>query len=137
MTKTKFTLRRKITVMCMTLIMMCLSMVSMLGISASAVDTQVPDNTALLYSAEVMPLAPLSTESLSSLDSITKFFTDNKPKLLIIAGAIAIVAIILCGICFMFGRSGSQIAKGWLLNICIGIAIISAGTFIITLFSGN
>lgn len=137
MTKTKFTLGRKILVMFMTLVMTCLSMVSMLGINASAADTQVIDNTTLAYAAEVTPLAPLSTESLSSLDSITKFFTDNKPKLLLIAGAIAIVCIILAGICFMFGRSGSQIAKGWLLNICIGIAIISAGTFIITLFSGS
>lgn len=136
MTKTKFTLGRKITVIFMTLIMMCLSMVSMLGISASAADTQVNESS---YSelAEITPMANLSTESLNSLDSITKFFTDNKPKLLLIAGAIAIVCIILAGICFMFGRSGSQIGKGWLLNICIGIAIISAGTFIITLLSGN
>lgn len=136
MTKTKFTLRRKITVMFMTLIMMCLSMVSMLGISASAVDTQVNESN-YSDSAEITPMASLSTESLSSLDSITKFFTDNKPKLLIIAGAVAIAAIIACGILFMLGSSASQIAKRWLLNICIGIAIISSGTFIITLFSGN
>ncbi len=136
MTKTKFTLGRKITVMFMTLIMMCLSMVSMLSINASAADTQVNESS-YSQSAEITPMASLSTESLNSLDSITKFFTDNKPKLLVIAGAIAIAAIIACGILFMLGRSASQIAKGWLLNICLGVALISSATFIVTLFSGN
>lgn len=136
MTKTKFTLGRKITVMFMTLIMMCLSMVSMLGISATAADTQLNESS-YSQSAEITPMASLSTESLNSLDSITKFFTDNKPKLLVIAGAIAIAAIIACGILFMCGRSASQIAKGWLLNICLGVALISSATFIVTLFSGN
>lgn len=116
-----------------------LVMVSSLGamsvVNASAADVSAA--TATEESMVVMPMATLSTESLSSLDSIEKFFTENKSTILAIAGAIAIVMIIIAGICFFFGRSGGQMGKSMLLNICLGVAIISAGTFIITLFSGQ
>lgn len=137
MIKTKFTLRRKIMVMFMTLVMMCLSMVSMLGISASAADAQVTDNTTTSYSAEVTPLVNLSTESINGVDGLLSFLNGLKPKLLLIAAAGAVIALILAGICFFLGRSGAQIAKSWLLYICIGVAVISAGSFILSLFSGN
>ncbi len=136
MTKTKFALRRKITVMFMTLVMMCLSMVSMLGISASAADTPVNESS-YSDSAEITPMASLSTESINSVDGILSFLNGLKPKLLLIAGAAALIALILAGICFFLGRSGAQIAKSWLLYVCIGVAVISAGSFILSLFSGN
>lgn len=136
MTKTKFTLGRKILVMFMTLVMMCLSMVSMLGINASAADTQVNESS-YSESAKITPMADLSTESINSVDGILSFLNGLKPKLLLIAGAAAIIALILAGICFFLGRSGAQIAKSWLLYVCIGVAVISAGSFILSLFSGN
>lgn len=137
MIKTKFTLRRKIMVMFMTLVMMCLSMASIFCTSASAADAQVTDVSTKSYSAEVTPLVNLSTESINGVDGILSFLNGLKPKLLLIAAAGAVIALILAGICFFLGRSGAQIAKSWLLYICIGVAVISAGSFILSLFSGN
>lgn len=135
MSNTKITFKRKVMVTFFALLMMCISMFSMYSLSAGAVDTEPP--VAESYSAEITPMVNLSTDSFNGLDGIKNFIERQRPTILAIAGAIAVICIIFAGICFMFGRSGSQIAKGWLLNILIGVFVISAGSFLIALFSGN
>lgn len=63
---------------------------------------------------------------------VTKFTKSTSTNLTKISWGIFLVAAIVAGIMFAFGRDGSQMAKGLLGKIVIGVLIVALATAIIS-----
>lgn len=119
----------------MTIVMVVMTITSVCAITASASNAEVASTT---QQEVVLAGDPaLTTDTITGLSGLKNTLAKYKEPILAISGTIAIIAIILAGVCFMAGRSGKEMGKSWLLSIVLGVVIISSGTFLITLFQGK
>ena len=70
-----------------------------------------------------------ATETAGIVEKFTTWATD-------IGWVIAILCMILAGICFMFGPESMQKAKKWIIGILIGIALLMIAPSVIVAIRG-
>jgi type IV secretory pathway VirB2 component (pilin) len=65
-------------------------------------------------------------------DAIKKFLADTKTNLTMVSWGVFVVAVIVAGIMFAFGRSASELAKSMIGKVIIGVILVSFAVAIIS-----
>jgi type IV secretory pathway VirB2 component (pilin) len=69
------------------------------------------------------------------LDKPTKAATGVREVIQTGSTIVAVIAVMICGVLFMFGDNGKRKASSWLPWIFLGVAVISGATALVTWFS--
>lgn len=71
-------------------------------------------------------------EATNVWDSIKKFLADTRTNLTMVSWGVFVVAVIVAGIMFAFGRSASELAKSMIGKVIIGVILVSFAVAIIS-----
>ncbi|HIB1875290.1 TPA: TrbC/VirB2 family protein [Enterococcus faecium] len=74
---------------------------------------------------------PRVVAAVDIFQSVTTAGQDLKTKLFNISAILGVIAIMVAGLMFLFGRSGAQQGKSQLFHVGLGLAIILGGTSIV------